>query len=190
MTAPAPAEDTNNLQYVLDREWYVRSLEGSRTDETERALVGQTIFSIISDSTLRELLRVIFQKVYERNKFVYLNYRCDTPELRRFCTMRVERRRTDEGMRIVVENRTILAQPRVAMRVLDGRQIRSEERLAMCSWCKKIQWTEEEWVEVEVAMERGGLMKCVRLPTLTHGMCPACVTYLSQAATDLETSRD
>lgn len=42
----------------------------------------------------------------------------------------------------------------------------------MCGWCKKV--AIPEWVEVEEGVKRMNWFEDAKLPSITHGICPAC----------------
>ena len=53
---------------------------------------------------------------------------------------------------------------------------RSDDFLAMCGWCKKIELPDGSWVEVEVAIEALELFAVSSLPQISHGICAGCKT--------------
>ena len=46
--------------------------------------------------------------------------------------------------------------------------------LSICSWCKRIQLSDDTWAEVEIAIRNLNLFQSDLLPGLTHGICPDC----------------
>jgi hypothetical protein len=53
---------------------------------------------------------------------------------------------------------------------------RSDDLVRSCGWCKKIAIPQEQWVEVEEAVEVLRLFDRQSLPRITHGICPQCHT--------------
>ena len=62
--------------------------------------------------------------------------------------------------------------------LLDRRIGRSEERLTICSFCKRARVAESSWLEIEAVIERLQLFESERIPGLTHGVCPECLPSL------------
>jgi hypothetical protein len=85
--------------------------------------------------------------------------------------MKVEAR---EAQSVEFRTHTLHTEARDPQALLDPATTRSEEMLRSCSWCGKA-WVDDEWVEIEVAVERLHLFHADELPKLTHGMCEPCL---------------
>jgi hypothetical protein len=82
---------------------------------------------------------------------------------------------------------TVAEEARDAVALLTGAQsCDTGALLTMCSWCKKVRLPNDEWVQVEHAVQALGLFGGAPLPHVTHGICPACADSLNAAAYDSE----
>jgi hypothetical protein len=68
----------------------------------------------------------------------------------------------------------IKEEPREFIDLLNAQRESSQEFLKICSWCKLVEVTTDEWVDVEEAIKILGLFEQLPLPQLTHGMCLMC----------------
>jgi hypothetical protein len=55
----------------------------------------------------------------------------------------------------------------------EAANLRAQELLTLCSWCKKVRLPEGNWVEVETAALRLEFF-LGDAPQLSHGICPPC----------------
>ena len=62
--------------------------------------------------------------------------------------------------------------------ILDSVADETDPGLRMCSWCKRVDVL-GEWEELEIAVERLGLLSLPEPPLITHAMCPACAERLN-----------
>ncbi|MDW8326994.1 MAG: hypothetical protein RMK99_10540 [Anaerolineales bacterium] len=69
--------------------------------------------------------------------------------------------------------------------LLDASIARSEEQVALCSWCKKVEVAPERWQEVEQAMATLGLFEVFPLPGLRHALCGDCREALERELAQL-----
>jgi hypothetical protein len=79
-------------------------------------------------------------------------------------------------------NWLVREEERESVRLLEMTPERSDAILIICSWCKQVQLGEDTWAEVETAVQQLGLFEAMKLPQLSHGMCPDCAqTWLAAA---------
>ncbi|WP_404424283.1 hypothetical protein [Nibricoccus sp. IMCC34717] len=168
---------TPNLEYVLDEELRLLSYNRAENDAFLKPLVGKPILAIVRDTTLHMLLDLLFRSVARNDQGVTVHYRCDTPTLRRACSLVISPVSPGPG-RVRVENRIDKVDTREAVQLLDPDAKRSSELVCVCSWCKKIRVEENRWVEIEEGVDTLGLMNVPVAPRITHGMCGACYRYL------------
>jgi hypothetical protein len=171
------------LSYELDPRWNVVAVTFCDHPKVEEAMVGRSILSFVSDPTLAHLLRSLFERVTVSRGSVNVYYRCDTPTIRRRCSM-MTRYQYGSGQGVLtVDNLFLTQEPRKAMRLLEpGAPVdagsRSPSVVRMCSWCKRVHGPEERWIEVEDAMNRMANLQEAPLPAVSHSMCPDCRGYV------------
>jgi hypothetical protein len=107
--------------------------------------------------------------------------RCDGPTIRRLLDLRISRVRP-AGFE--VSSAVVEITQRPELRVLDREARRdSQEMVRMCSWCKNVQ-TSQGWRTAEEAVVLLRLFERPSLPTITHGMCPACEEAINETLKD------
>jgi hypothetical protein len=134
------------------------------------ALRGKPLPALISGPEMQSLTAMLLKRAREKGA-VEVPFRCDAPDERRFLTMEL---RGDEQGGVTIETREVRTESRPPVALLDARLPRTGELLIVCSWCKKVQLPERDWVEVEAAVEALGLFEEAQLPQLSHGICPPC----------------
>ncbi len=77
----------------------------------------------------------------------------------------------------------IRKEPRSSVALFDISTRSSEEVVMICSWCKKIPVSHDQWVEVEDAVQALDLFITYPLPQLSHGMCPQCASEVAETMT-------
>ena len=134
-------------------------------------VIGSSLWSHVRDPETRHLYEIILEKVRSEDKILTFPFRCDSPSERRFLELTVY----DEGDGTVhFDSAIIRTEPREAVGWLNPNEKRSDEFLRICSMCKKVAISEEEWVEIEGAMQALRLFEKDLLPQFTHSLCIDC----------------
>jgi hypothetical protein len=158
----------DRIEYVNDAwEQFANDNEGDAF--ASASVLDQSLWNFISDQTTRDIYRSMMRSARD-GSVVNFTFRCDAPALRRELRMHVEAR---EAQSVEFRTETVRTEVRESQALLDPATPRNQELLRSCSWCRKV-WVEDEWVEVEVAVERLQLFHAERLPELTHGICEPC----------------
>ncbi|MBC8328945.1 MAG: hypothetical protein H8E31_09385 [Planctomycetes bacterium] len=158
-------------------EWLDFARENCAHRLDRQALVGRPLWEFIAGSETRCLYEMVFERVRKEEVTVTLPFRCDSPTLRRFMQLVV--RPAPEGW-LELEGQVIRTEVRAEVPLLDPSAVRSEEFLNICSWCKKVQRSQDEWIEVEGAIADLELFAAPVLPQLSHGLCPACAVVVRE----------
>ncbi len=172
-----------NLLFLLDSQWKIRRPRPANKDGNWEGQNGGDFFEFISDPSLRQIYRMVFERVKSEQREICLPLRCDTPNLRREAYVRIRPVNVEGGDYLEVENGTLSETPRPSVPLLDPHTARDETFLSICSWCKRVKVNDTEWVEVEDAIHRLKLFGRPTLPRLTHGMCPTCYHDLMASVT-------
>ena len=168
-------DKNNNIIYVSDN-WSTFAKDNDASDSCIPPFVfGKSLFDFISDKESRHLYSIIIETVRDKNRSVRIPIRCDSPQLRRFMEITVK---ALPGNQVEFSSKVIRIEQRDNLRILNATVDRSEEIVRICSYCKKIAISDEEWIDAEKAIELLDLFKSVKLPQLTHGVCPVCYESL------------
>ena len=130
---------------------------------------GTSLFDHIFGMPVRQVYRDLVQRVRESGVEVSFPFRCDSPDLRRYLEMCIVPLPGDE---VEFRSRIIREEQRTPPVFTTESGRCHPQQIAMCSWCKKI--AAPDWVEVEVAVGKLGLIEGADQPLISHGMCPEC----------------
>jgi hypothetical protein len=133
------------------------------------AVIGRRLWDFISETTTRHFYQLLAKKARASGKVVSVPFRCDEPGQRRFMKMSIQPQ--PEG---ALEFRTELEKEEERPRVdlLDPQFPRTDEKISVCAWCKRVKVS--DWIEVETAVRELRLFDQPRLPQMIHVMCPHC----------------
>ncbi len=122
---------------------------------------------------------MLVRRLRRENRSVELPFRCDGPGVRREMNLQVTCHPPGRfvlfSARLQSEDRRAEPQP-----LLSPETPRGTQTLVMCGWCDRF-LVDGAWVEVEEAVARLGLFQLEELPTISHGVCPACGEMLMAA---------
>jgi len=134
-------------------------------------VLGTSLWDYISDLETIFLYKTILGRATEEGRTLRFPFRCDSPDVIRHMEMRVSRL-PDASYEFV--SLSLREETRTSLQLLCPSIQRSDELIRMCSWCKKIDLSDNRWVEVEEAVRLLGLFTVQPLPQITHGACPEC----------------
>jgi hypothetical protein len=167
--------DADRIDWV-NEEWDRFALSNDAPGLLASAVIGSTLWSHISDLTLRHLLQKIFARARSSRQPLVLTCRCDAPMVRRELDVCIESR---DGRSIHVASTVTAEMPRRIPYTLGGRL----GLIRMCSWCNAVD-VGGQWVDLEVAVGELGLLKGPHHPEITHTLCLRCEQIL-RAESDL-----
>jgi hypothetical protein len=154
----------------VDAGWSQFAVANQAPELAPPGSLGESALSCVADSGTAHLYEQLFRKVMRTGQPITLPLRCDSPGRRRFLDLRIEPR-TPSGLRVQTTLRR--SEDRSVVSLLDRREPHAPELLHACSWCKAVE-VDGRWLEVEDAIVALGLFSRERVPTITHGICPAC----------------
>jgi hypothetical protein len=139
------------------------------------AVRGRKLWDFVADATTVGLYQAMCSRLRDSSAPMHVHFRCDAPDRRRLLTMTMTA--VDHGaIEFAVSSVSEEFRPKVAL--LDASTPRSTAELNMCAWCKRVQLSADRWLDVEDAVETLALFETVRLPLLSHGVCPPCYERL------------
>jgi hypothetical protein len=160
--------DADDVIEFVNDEWLAFAEENWNAEDAAR-VVGTSFWDHIMGLDVRELYRTLLRRLRETGGVATLPYRCDSPDtIRRF---ELEMRWLSGG-KIRFTSTIAEEAPREPVVLLDQWQLRSNELIVMCSWCKRVRTN--GWVEPAEAVRELALFEEPPLPRISHGICPAC----------------
>lgn len=155
----------------VNEEWLSFAVENGSPALDRKAVINRPLWDFIYGTETKHIYRVIVDRVRAAGLPLSIPFRCDSPELRLFMEMEIV---PLDKKAVEFDCALLRTEPRPRMALLDPLTERSDDFLAMCSWCKRIRLAGNEWVEVEEAVKRLNMFEAASLPQLTHGMCGSC----------------
>lgn len=163
--------NTDYTIVVLDEEWDSLARDNHALHLIAENVMGRRLLDFISDDRTRFLFQRMFEKVLATDDKICLSYRCDTPDKRRLLELEVYY--VDKEL-IGLRNKIISIEPREPVKLLDPATEKTDQFVAICSWCKKMRLPSEQWLEIEEAVEKMALFRQPVPPHLTHTICQSC----------------
>ena len=147
-------------------------------------VVGRKLWEFIQDYETRHLYQELFRRARSGTRSRPIPFRCDSPSERRFLELLIEA--LPDGL-IEITSTILRTEPRSPVRLLAADTPRSMDLLSMCSMCKKIEVSPEQWVDIEEGVAQLRLFEAEEMPRLTHGLCRPCYQAVIDDLYDLET---
>lgn len=166
--------DGNNVITATGALWSAFALTNDAPQLAGEAVIGKSLLQFISGESSRNLMRNLLEAARQSRKPVELDYRCDSPELRRQMRMRLEP--LDHGF-LRCSNLLLKTEARAAPIHFVCAKQRARDTLIRCSICNRIK-NRERWMEADhLKAARHALTLKV-----TYGVCPDCSCRLQQLA--------
>jgi hypothetical protein len=167
--------DANDRIVSANGDWYAFALENGAA--LGREVIGQSLWDFICDAETKILYSLFLKSVRESGAAKHLPYRCDSADVRRYMEMTIAP--AGDGS-VEFRSRVIREDKRESVELLDFETARTNERIVMCSWCKKVRMESGEWVEVEEAVTTLKLFNATPLPKISHGICERCKSEIAE----------
>jgi hypothetical protein len=176
-TAPVSPDELVYRVDSLDRiifvndQWDAFAHANGAPELVGSTVVGRPMCAFIADHETLYLYDLLRKQAVAGNRPLTLSFRCDSPDVRRSMTMRIEA--TGDGQ-IEFRTRPLEIDRRAPLAVLSGRTRRDPSRLLrICSWCNRGKIL-NGWREIDEIVTMLGLFEQEALPQLTHGVCTDC----------------
>lgn len=161
---------SDRIQAVNDA-WDAFARDNGAPDLAREQVVGTTLWRFISDPHTVDLYRLLLERLRHTHRPIEFDYRCDSPDCRRYLHMKVEPI-GDGAVRFI--SRLDRTEPRQAVGALDPNLPRHPGVLSMCSICKRVRSGRHDWVPIEEALNTFETMQRDRPPSVAQGVCPDC----------------
>jgi hypothetical protein len=135
-------------------------------------IVGDPLWKYIQGKETRHVYSELFSRVRKGLQVKSIPFRCDSPDERRF--LQLDLVYLSDGC-IEVRSKIIRKEKREHLDLIDINVPRSGERfVTICSMCKKLAVSEDNWLEIEEALAHLRIFEKEEMPGLTHGFCEDC----------------
>jgi hypothetical protein len=174
------SETPNRYVYRIDESDVITHvspqwLEFAETNEapelTADNVLGKPIWHFITGPSTRTFYEALYRNLRFRRSEIMIPFRCDSPTVIRQMTLTL--RPLGAGT-IECEGRLDHTQTREPITILFRWAARSDEKIPICSLCRRLDLN-GEWVEVREAVVRRRFFNNVPVPRLEETVCPTCI---------------
>jgi hypothetical protein len=164
------ALDADNNIIAVNRSWQSFASSNNAPELIDEQVIGQPLMQYISGNITKQFWQTLLDKARLTNSALHLDYRCDSPDLRRFMRIKVYRGDSDmlhfESVLLRTESRPVSIHFKRA-------QQRGADTKVRCSFCNNILY-KNRWVEAEslVAGKHSVTLDVI------YGICPVCQSVL------------
>lgn len=158
--------DVNNNIVAVNQSWQSFALANNAPELSHDHVIGKPLMQYISGNITKRFWETFLEKVRLANAVMHLNYRCDSPDLKRFMQIKAYRNESDglyfESILLRTESRPINIYFKRA-------QQRGADTKVRCSFCNNI-LHKNHWIEAENLVTGN---HPVTLDVI-YGICPVC----------------
>jgi PAS domain S-box-containing protein len=143
-------------------------------------LPGRPIWQSFASGEVRELWRLLIERVRHDRVEARVPFRCDAPGMRRWFEMTITPGR---HARVSFRSALVFEEPRPTVSLIDLRAERDSAGPAVevCSLCSRGR-DGARWSDLEDLMRRRRLLEAPQVPPVAYGVCPPCEALLGAGA--------
>lgn len=134
-------------------------------------VVGHKLWNFIQGPETRHLYQELFRRVRGGIPSRPIPFRCDSPSERRYLELLIEALPEEK---IEITSKILRTEPRSPITLLNADTSRSKDFVTLCSICKKMKVSPDQWDEIEEGLVHLRLFEADKMPQLTHGLCHSC----------------
>ena len=172
--------DGSDIITAVSAEFVQFGRDNAWPDLTPELVVGRPIWDFVEGETTRRLNVELFNFARMHRRTLCVPFRCDSPdEVRRMLLWITPT--SDESGSLNLAARMLRIEPHSSrISLLDRHRHGASGWITICSVCKSMEVSEYEWVDLETAVQRLGLLEgdTQRLPGVRHAVCPSCIVEL------------
>lgn len=162
--------DVDNNIVSVNPVWQSFAVANHAPELSVDQVIGKPLMQYISGNTTKQFWQALLDKARKANVALHLDYRCDSPDLRRFMRIKVCRGDSDK---LLFESALLRIEPRPVSIHFKRAQQRGGDTKVRCSFCNHI-LHKSHWVEAE-SLVTGNMVVTL---DVTYGICPKCQTSL------------
>ena len=167
--------NADDMVITVDEDWAAFAKENNAPELAEM-VPTQPLWSYFDSNEVRDLWRLLIERVRANQARAQVPLRCDAPDMRRWFEMTI----TPEPNN-VVRFRSVLVfeEPRPAVALLDEHVARDRDApvVPVCSWCGEGH-DGSQWRQIEELVRDLRLLEDL-MPTVSYGICPKCRDLMS-----------
>lgn len=167
--------DADDRVVVVGEDWSTFARDNG-APELDALSPDRTIWSCIDDDEVRDVWRLLVERVRATHGVAQVPLRCDAPQVRRWFEMTIS-----AGPEGTVDFRSVLVfeEPRTTVALLSGEVARDPDRPAVpiCSWCGDGH-DGSRWRQIEELVRELRLLED-HMPSIDYGICPRCREVMS-----------
>lgn len=134
-------------------------------------VVGHKLWDFIQGNETRHLYKELFKRVRGSILSRTIPFRCDSHNERRYLELLIV---ALPDSQIEITSKILRTEPHNPINLLKLDTPRSMDVVTICSMCKKIKVSPEQWVEIEEGLVDLRLFEADEMPQLSHGLCKSC----------------
>lgn len=164
--------DHNDTIISVSENWCAFATENAWAGAVSpEGVVGHKLWDFIQGIETRHLYQELIRRVRGAVPSQLISFRCDSPDERRYLELFIEAMPEDQ---IQNTSRILRTETRPPVRLLDANAPRSKDKVSICSMCKKVKVSPDQWVELEEGLAYLKIFEEEEIPLLSHGLCPQC----------------
>lgn len=178
--------DADDCVMDVDRDWAAFARDNGAPELVELQ-PARTLWSYFDGDEVRDLWRVLVERVRANQAPARVPLRCDAPHMRRWFEMTL----TPEPNGVVrFRSALVFEEERDSVSFLGPQTERDAEAspVAVCSWCGHGH-NGDRWVEIEDLVGELRLLEA-QMPSISYGICPACRDLMSADLLESAERRD
>jgi hypothetical protein len=162
-------DQMDHLVYVSET-WDQFAISNDAPEMVSSMVIGRSLWDFVTDDTTRHIYKAMLT-VVRSGEPIQFNFRCDSPETRRFLDMQMT---PFSNGGVQFETSTIRTEERSTQEVFRKSSTYNDNLLITCSWCNRINTGGNTWHEAERAVQILHIFEFDPAPRLSHGMCSRC----------------
>lgn len=163
-------DDADRIVAVND-EWESFARENDAPQLTRDAVLNRPIWEFITTGETQAIYELIIRRVRTGQTTIWVPFRCDSPDRRRFMEMEVA---PLPGGQVRLSSRILHLESRPTVGGWNAPREAGQRIVSVCSWCKRVEIRPQVWVEVEDAISLLKPALGQAEPGLSHGFCERC----------------
>ncbi len=168
--------DANDVVVDVGQSW---TEFASDNDAPELAVLpsGRVLWTYFDSDEVRDLWRLVVERVRRSERGAEVPLRCDAPDARRWFEMTIT---PEANGRVRFRCALVFEEARPRVLLLDPRSERDVQlqSVPLCGWCGRGQHG-SRWLDVEELVRVARLLESMSIPPISYGICASCRDEMS-----------
>ncbi len=166
--------DADDRIIEVDENWLEFAKANHTPELLDGSVIGQSIWRYIADTETRHLYQVMLDNVRMTQRNVSVPFRGDSPDCKRFMELKLS---SLPGKAVLFTSTLVEAAPQAYMPLFDVTRERTSDSVQICSWCKAVKVSMQDWYNADEAVVALKLFGEDVMPEVEHSMCPSCTDH-------------